>query len=65
MKTSQEIAITSQDLGLTKDQTLQLVASLSKLNEYTQQVKLTPREERARVYIAEVIKGLKRSLKAE
>lgn len=65
MKTSQGIAITSQDLGLTKDQTLQLVASLSKLNESTQGAQLTPKEERARIYISEVIKGLKRSLKAE
>ena len=65
MKTSQEIAITSQDLGLTKDQTLQLVASLSKLNESTKDAQLTPKEERARIYITEVIKGLKRSLKAE
>jgi len=65
VKTSQEIAITSQDLGLTKDQTRQLVASLSKLNESTQTLKLTPREERARTYITEVIRGLKRSLKAE
>lgn len=65
MKTSQPIAITSQDLGLTKDQTRQLVASLSKLNESTQTLKLTPREERARTYISEVIRGLKRSLKAE
>jgi hypothetical protein len=65
LKTSQDIAITSQDLGLTKEQTIQLVASLSKLNESTQGLKLTPKEERARIYITEVIKGLKRSLKAE
>jgi hypothetical protein len=65
LKTSQDIAITSQDLGLTKEQTIQLVASLSKLNESTQGLKLTPKEERARIYITDVIKGLKRSLKAE
>jgi hypothetical protein len=59
-----ELAITSQDLGLNREQTLELVAALEKLNESTQGAKQTDREARLRTYLCEVIKGLRGSLEA-
>jgi hypothetical protein len=61
---TEKLAITSQDLGLNREQTLHLVATLAKLNESTQGRKLSDREARLRIYLYEVIKSLKRSLEA-
>lgn len=61
---TEKLAITSQALGLNREQTLHLVATLEKLNEVTQGAKQTDREARLRLYLYEVIKGLRSSLEA-
>ena len=61
---TEKLAITSQDLDLNREQTLELVAALEKLNESTQGAKQTDKEARLRIYLCEVVKSLKRSLEA-